>query len=72
MALIIMGSSGGRCDRSGSALPVMTMHAAGGARGASRVSAAINMTAQKRGTIPADGIRNTTLKLDTLGEDSPY
>ena len=55
MALIIMGSSGGRCDRSGSALPVITMHAAGGTRGASSVSAAINMTA-KRGTIPADGI----------------
>ena len=47
MALIIMGSSGGRCDRSGSALPVITMHAAGGARGASSVSAAINMTAQR-------------------------
>mgnify|MGYP004171008657 FL=1 len=42
MALIIMGSSGGRCGRSGSALPDITMHAGGGARGASR-SAAKNM-----------------------------
>ena len=47
MALIIMGSSGGRCDRSGSALPDITMHADGGARGASRVSAAINMGRRK-------------------------
>lgn len=39
MALIIMGSSGGCCGRSGSALPDITMHAGAGARGASRVSA---------------------------------
>ena len=71
MALIIMGSSGGRCDRSGSALPVITMHAAGGARGASRVSAAINMTAQ-RGALYQRTVCQT-LKLDTpWGEDSPY
>ena len=39
MALMIMGSSGGCCGRSGSALPDITMHAGAGARGASRVSA---------------------------------
>ena len=39
MALIIMGSSGGCCGRSGSALPDITMHAGAGARGASSVSA---------------------------------
>ena len=45
MALIIIGSSGGRCGRSGSALPVITIDAGRGARGASkaRVSAATNM-----------------------------
>ena len=39
MALMIMGSSGGCCGRSGSALPDITMHAGAGARGASSVSA---------------------------------
>ena len=69
MALIIMGSSGGRCDRSGSALPVITMHAAGGARGASRVSAAINMTAQRGALYQRTVLGNWNTP---WGEDSPY
>ena len=48
MALIIMGSSGGCCGRSGSALPDITMHAGAGARGASRVSAT-NIRRGRRG-----------------------
>ena len=70
MALIIMGSSGGCCGRSGSALPDITMHAGAGARGASRVSAT-NMSSdgpppQRRGEASGRTAAVSTLVVCTV------